>query len=227
MQPATISHQIRFVTTNYERLQGLRLVPAGITMLVVGLTLAVWPSSPSFGIFAALVIPAALITEAGRRWADHYYTRTFGTVRGTSPLPKAELFLFDRGTTMSSRLLPGLAVGVLAGVLTILHVPAYVIVCLGVVLWAIGLALYLRRVGQLAPRMYWVAGAAILSVIGVILALPLAALASLHSDTEVFRFLGLMLAPYGLVMLACSILDHRLLVHSFALTARTHHAATV
>jgi len=39
MQSTTIADPIRFVTANYERLQGLRLVPAGATMLAVGLVL--------------------------------------------------------------------------------------------------------------------------------------------------------------------------------------------
>lgn len=227
MAPLTVSPHVRFVTGNYERLQGLRLVPFGLTALVTGLILAFWPSTPSFVLFLALVLPAVLLTEAGRRWADRYYAQTFGTVQAASPLPRTEVFLFDRGTSWQSRLLPGVAVGLVVGVLVALNVPSYLIIAGGAVLWALVLVSYLSRLGQVQARRYWVAGAVIMALVGLVLALPLAALAALHTESEVFRFLGMVLAPYGLVFLVCSLLDNRLLASRFASAAGATRAAAL
>jgi hypothetical protein len=75
---------VRYVTTHYTRLQGLRLVPLGIPFLLSAAWRARWigwwPGTEGRGAvtwFVALVAAAVLVSFPIRRW----YERRFGTVR--------------------------------------------------------------------------------------------------------------------------------------------------
>jgi len=75
---------VRYITTHYARLQGLRLVPLGVVFLLSaawrGGWLAWWPGAQGRGAtgwFLALVACAVVISFPIRAW----YERQFGTVR--------------------------------------------------------------------------------------------------------------------------------------------------
>lgn len=72
--------QVRFITANYSRLQGLRSVPIGIFIGLAG----VWSSLPAgqgdLGIPLIMLVLAALAYIG----VDRYYARTFGKVTITN-----------------------------------------------------------------------------------------------------------------------------------------------
>ncbi len=72
-------HRIRFITENYEALQGLRIVPIWTGLLFVSLLRLAFPDGGiirSFLILFSLVF-AIIMTV----WVDGYYKRYFGTVK--------------------------------------------------------------------------------------------------------------------------------------------------
>ena len=72
--------QIRFVTANYSRLQGLREVPVGMLIVFVSVW-AIYNHGPSANLTAPFL---AVFVAALLYWlTDLYYNRTFGRVKQT------------------------------------------------------------------------------------------------------------------------------------------------
>jgi hypothetical protein len=75
--------RIQFVTRHFRALQGLRVVPIAVFMIVVALL----PPTP-WGVLAMLVVALTLIAPMGwpplRRWMSSYYADRFGAVE---PMP--------------------------------------------------------------------------------------------------------------------------------------------
>jgi len=80
------AERVRFVTRNFEQLQGLRYVPYALILVLLGVSSYLW-IEPASGIFefrpVGDLLPAGLIVLAlvSHHYASVYYERRFGLVR--------------------------------------------------------------------------------------------------------------------------------------------------
>ncbi len=74
-------NQIRFITQNYEHLQGIRQVPTGFIILLIGiLSLGIDTSHlPDWLLIMALLIAVGFATSVGERFR-RYYVEQYGSV---------------------------------------------------------------------------------------------------------------------------------------------------
>lgn len=73
--------QIRFVTSNYSTLQGLKAVPIGFCLFLVSLWANNW-SQPARNLTFPIII--TLVSLLAYLWIQRYYSKTFGRVQRTS-----------------------------------------------------------------------------------------------------------------------------------------------
>jgi hypothetical protein len=114
--------EIRFVTTNYYNLQGLRLIPLGLLVLYTGYwaNKAHYPLTDEDFIF---LIGAMIVSILASLLIDLYYKRFFGVVRQTPESRKLESTLWTVGGVLAiaafwldvSYSLPLSLVGLVAG----------------------------------------------------------------------------------------------------------------
>lgn len=81
--------EIRFVSTNYSNLQGLRPVPMGLYLIVV----CFWANMVKYPVRgAAYLVPAlgGIVAILLMMWLDRYYLRTFGRVQRTAESRRLE-----------------------------------------------------------------------------------------------------------------------------------------
>jgi hypothetical protein len=202
MAAHTDLRQIRYVTANYQQVQGLRNVAYGAAFVAGGLVYALVPSAP-WAIAAAMWVGIALNWLIGR-----YYQRTFGQVDpagsewGSTPYAARIPIVLGGFILIVAAVVAGLALYVLLGLFGLA--------------WSIGYALYLHRRGGLRLRPYWAVACAITAAVSLAILLPLPALAPLHHTSGMRPLLALYLVPMGLAMIVCGLLDHRLLLRTFA-----------
>ena len=82
--------QIRYLATNYSRLQGLRSVPVGLFIAATG----IWVNLP-VGQDGDIGAPLVMIVIASLAYflVDRYYARTFGQVNPTGKERNREIFI--------------------------------------------------------------------------------------------------------------------------------------
>jgi hypothetical protein len=202
MAAHTDLRQIRYVTGNYQQVQGLRNVAYGAAFVAGSLVYALVRSAP-WAITAALWVGLALNWLIGR-----YYQRTFGRVEPAGSEWGA--------TPYAARVSLGLGMFFLGVVAMVAGLPVYVFLGLLGLAWSIGYALYLHRRGGLRLRPCWAVACVIFAALSLVILLPLPALAPLHHYSGMRALLVLYLVPPGLAMIVCGFLDHRLLLRTFA-----------
>jgi hypothetical protein len=181
--------RIRYVTTHYRDLQGLRLLPYGAALLVWALGLGVWPSVP-------WVSPLALWLALGLFWLiSRYYTRTFGRVQPVQAISRAGL------AVLALLLVAMLALPLAAR--AHVHMPLGLLLGGGSLLCAAAGVSGLWRAGGLRLRAHWIILALLLAATSVLVMLPLFR----HRNT----LLAVSLGAWGLAAIIGGVLDHRLL----------------
>jgi hypothetical protein len=93
--------EIRFITTNYYNLQGLRLIPLGLLIVYVGY----WANTAHYPVenaaFIKLIGVMALVLVAAFG-IDRYYRRAFGTVKQTPECRRMESTLWTVGGVLAT-----------------------------------------------------------------------------------------------------------------------------
>ena len=180
--------RIRFATTHFQELQGLRIVPFGVTGV-----LNIWLQRPPYwdlGIAGGLFLLSFLIA-----WAvGPYYRRRLGHVRAR-PMP-------------AGRKLTWVGLFALFYLLQWQEVERGWPVSIQGLMWAtMAAALFLP-----APRLrwYWGVAAAAFSVISI---LPAFGISTTHELWGQFSRIGNTI--FGVALTVCGIMDHRLLLALF------------
>ncbi len=85
-------NEIRFVSTNYFNLQGLRMVPIGLLAIGVGLWAngAKYPISAKWYLILLLMVVVLLIVYWG---LDRFYLHSFGKVKNSTESKRLELII--------------------------------------------------------------------------------------------------------------------------------------
>lgn len=93
--------EIRFITTNYYNLQGLRLVPLGLLLVYVCIWAngASYPIEPSYFTSLILVMVITLLAALG---VDRFYKRFFGVVKQTPESRNLEAMLWFVGGILAT-----------------------------------------------------------------------------------------------------------------------------
>jgi hypothetical protein len=205
--------QIRFVTANYPQLQGLRLVPFGIALLLATPLYAGWHFTQSGILLALWLVPVAVGCVLW--WlVGQSYTRTFGQVQ---PLSRPTAPWHERAIVWGL-LLAGLFLGQQVSSAR-LWLALMTLALLASVLFS------LRRSASLSLRRHWLIISTVLATINLALLLPLPLL---QPDAWPTRTLfAIWVASIGLGMLLGGLLDHRLLLRTLGAPTQDHDVQTV
>jgi hypothetical protein len=192
--------RIRYVTTHYGGLQGLRLVPLGVVLLLATPLYAGWHFAQSGPLLALWLLP--LVVGVGLQWlVGAYYTRTFGRVH---PIHR---------TTRGWRASPLYWLVLLAALVLADHIRSprlmLVVFCL---LGMASAGLLLHRGGSLRLRVHWVVLTTLVAAVNVplVILLPL-----LRSDPWTdYTLFALWVASASLCLIVGGLLDHRVLLRA-------------
>lgn len=192
--------RIRFVTRYYSALQGLKLVPFGLFLIVMSFRSLGWTGLGKSGdctyTLPLLVLMFILYFVIGR-----YYTRRFGEVQ-----PVREDAAWWKG------MLP-LGILVVAIALETIFLPRFSLAGLALAAMLIYSGIVTRR-----PH-YWVAGAAMI----VVSLLPLAVGAD--PTSQIYGTMGFVWSlTFGIVWTAIGLIDHFVLVRAFKPAAEASDA---
>ena len=186
--------RVRHVTANYRCMQGLRMVPFGLYLVLSALTKTVWwPDGPFLREPVPEVVGIVLALIAAQRIA-RYYARTYGDVQS---LPRTVPWIVGYGAA------GGVVVaGLLADAYLGLPVSGFAlaIAALMVVYW--------RVTGSFQTHYLWAAGVV---AVAALASAPLQELARPYVDTRLAG-LTVYLGIVGLVYAVAGIFDHRSLV---------------
>jgi heme/copper-type cytochrome/quinol oxidase subunit 3 len=186
--------RLRHVTANYRCMQGLRMVPFGLYLVLWSLTKTVWwPASPALQepIPDVVGITLALIAAS---WIGRYYARTYGEVQS---LPRTVPWIVGYAASCSLVL-----VGIVADAYLSLPVSGFALA------FAALMVLYWRVTGSFQTHYLW--GAAALAALAFA-ALPLHELTRPYVESRLSG-MTVYMAITGLLYALAGYLDHRNLV---------------
>lgn len=213
MHPTRDLAQIRYVTENYQQLQGLRWVPLGVALLLATPLYAGWEFTQSGVLLALWVLPVAV--GLGLWWlVGRYYTRTFGHVQ---PIARPKR-TWREETVVWALLLAAIVVprGTGSDRLRLLLITLVVLAFI---------VFYLRRTGNLRLRPHWIVLPTVLAAVNLALLTPLP---FLRPDHWPFHTLfAIWVASIGVGMIVGGLLDHLLLLHTIGSPVQDGHAQTV
>lgn len=216
MDPSGRLAQIRYVTANYSQLQGLRLVPLGVALLLATPLYAGWHFAQSGLLLALWLLPLA-VGLGLHRLVGAYYARTVGRVqpaRRPAPGPPARLAHWLGWAVFVAVLVGGPRLG--SPRLTLIGFSVLVCATLLASLW---------QAGHLRPRLHWLLLAALLAGVNLLLLTPLPLLRpDRWSDDTLF---ALWVGSVSLGLIVGGLLDHRLLMRAVTPIPEERHAATV
>jgi hypothetical protein len=186
--------RLRHVTANYRCMQGLRMVPFGLYLVLGALLKTVW--RPSWG-FLAEPIPELLgiILALVASWRiAAYYKRTYGDVQS---LPRTTPWIVGYGAACGLVLL-----GLLADAFLALPVSGFALAI------AVLMVVYWRVTGSFQTHYLWGAGVVAITALA---AVPLQELARPYVASRL-PSLTIYLAIVGIAYAVAGIVDHRNLV---------------
>lgn len=188
--------RVRYVTENYEQLQGLRNVPLGFVVLALGVFMLSSASLPPFspvasdvffyGSFALLAVAFLLYFVIG-----NYYERRFGWVHTSS---------IKRKQVVSA--ITGITVLILIGIVNLVFQPPIHMIWL---FWGLALTVIYWRERRF--RMHYIAIGLLVSALSFMPLLDISRTEPIHDAGGLILFLGILFVVGGF-------LDHLLLVRT-------------
>lgn len=192
--------RMRYITRNYGAMQGLRLVPWGVAVLVATPLYGGWHFTQS-GLWLALWLLPFAVGLGLYGLVGVYYARTFGRVRPAHRLTIGQRAALWVALVVVAFLLPrGVSPHLMLAVFSVAAVVAT--------------ALQLWRTDGLPSRAHWVVLVALLAAVNLPLLLPLPLLRP--ERWSAYTLLALWLASWSLCLIVGGLLDHRLLVRTLA-----------